>query len=119
MADLESKSLDAPEEERRFANGGADLVTVGGATIGRFTFQPGWRWSESVKPIVHTDSCQSHHQGVAVAGRIHVVADDGTETDIGPGEAYNIPPGHDAWVVGDETFVGYEFKSAAEYAKPS
>ena len=119
MGELEAKSLDSPEEVRTFANGSAGLVTVGGATIGRFTFEPGWRWSEAVKPIVGTESCQNHHQGVATSGRIHVVANDGSETDIGAGEAYNIPPGHDAWVVGDETFVGYEFKSAAEYARPS
>ena len=119
MSDLESKSLDAPEEERTFPNGSAGLVTVGGATIGRFMFQPGWRWSESIKQVVKTDSCQNHHQGVGVAGRIHVVADNGAEVEIGPGEAYNIPPGHDAWVVGDEPFVGYEFKSAAEYARPA
>jgi hypothetical protein len=119
MTDLESKSLDAPEEERTFPNGSAGLVTVGGATIGVFRFQRGWRWSESVKPIVKTDSCQNHHQGVVVSGRMHLVGDDGTEIDIRPGEAYNIPPGHDAWIVGDDEFVGYEFKSAGEHAKPS
>jgi hypothetical protein len=119
MSDLEGKSLDTPEEERTFPNGSAGLVTVGGATIGRFTFEPGWRWSESVRPIVKTDSCQNHHQGVVVAGQMHVVGDDGSEVDVLPGMAYNIPPGHDAWIIGDETFIGYEFKSAAEYAKPS
>jgi hypothetical protein len=120
MSDLESKSLDAPEEERTFPNGGAaGLVTVGGAKIGRLTFQPGWRWSESIKEIVKTESCQNHHQGVGASGRLHVAADDGSEIEIGPDDAYNIPPGHDAWVVGDEPFRCYEFKSAAEYGKPS
>ena len=118
MSDMEGKNLDAPEEVREFTNGSAGLVTVGGATIGRLTMEPGWRWSESIKQIVKTDSCQNHHQGVAVSGRLHVVGDDGSEIDIEPGTAYNIPPGHDAWVVGDETFTGYEFKSAAEYGKP-
>ena len=66
-----------------------------------------------------TESCQNHHQGVGASGRMQVAADDGSEIEIGPGDAYNIPPGHDAWVVGDEPFIGYEFKSAAEYAKPS
>ena len=75
--------------------------------------------SESVKPIVNTESCQNHHQGVVVSGRLRVVGDDGSEFEVGPGDAYNIPPGHDAWVVGDDQFVGFEFKSAAEYAKPS
>ncbi len=119
MADLETKNLDAPEETRSFDKGMAELVSVGGATIGRFTFNPGWKWSESVKPIVGTDRCQNHHQGVSLTGHMHVVGEDGTEIEIGPGEAYNIPPGHDAWVVGGEPFVGFEFKSAAQYAKPS
>ena len=99
MGDLESKSLDTPEEERAFPNGSVGNVSVGGTTIGRFTMQPGWRWSQSVKPIVNTDTCQNHHQGVAVGGQMHIVADDGSEIDIGPGDAYNIPPGHDAWVL--------------------
>jgi len=119
MADLETKKLDAPEETRSFDKGMAELVSVGGTTIGRFTFNPGWKWSESVKPIVGTDSCQNHHQGVSLTGHMHVVGEEGTEIEIGPDEAYNIPPGHDAWVIGTEPFVGFEFKSAAQYAKPS
>ena len=118
MGELRSASFDDPGETRAFDKGRSDLVTLGDATLGRLTFEPGWRWSESVKPLAGTDSCQSHHMGVVVSGRMHVEMGDGASTEIGPGEAYEIPPGHDAWVVGDETFTGFEFKSAAEYAKP-
>ena len=81
------------------------------------TAQPGWRWSECIKPIVGGDSCQTHHLGVVVAGRLH----DAAEAEVGAGEAYNIQPGHDAWVVGNEPFVAYEFDTTAAktYARPS
>jgi hypothetical protein len=117
MAGVESKSLDSPEEVRTPEKTNVDVVTVGGTEVGRFTFEPGWRWSECIKPVVGTDSCQAAHLGYAVSGRIHIEHEDGTTADIGPGDAYTIAPGHDAWVVGDEQFVGIEFKSAGEYAK--
>jgi hypothetical protein len=83
------------------------------------TFEPGWKWSECVKPVVGTDSCQVHHVGVVQAGRLHITHEDGTEADIGPGDAYVIEPGHDASVVGDQTFVALEFegRAAEEYAR--
>jgi hypothetical protein len=118
MGELRSGSFDTPDETRDIPNGVAELVTLGDTTIGRFRFQPGWKWSESVKSIVGTDSCQNHHLGVAVSGRLHVETESGEKAEVGSGEAYEIPPGHDAWVVGDEPFVGYEFRSAAQYAKP-
>ena len=118
MAGVESASLNTPGETRTFAHGKVELVTVGGSTVGRFSFEPGWRWSESVKPIAETDSCQSHHVGYALSGRMRVRGADGTESEIGAADAYDIAPGHDAWIVGDEVFVGLEFRSAAEYAKP-
>lgn len=118
MPRLNAISLDSPEETRTFDKGKAELVSLGESTVGRLTFEPGWKWSEALKPIVGTDSCQNHHVGYALSGRIHIVGDDGSEIDIGAGEAYEIPPGHDAWVVGDDTFVGLEFKSAAQFAKP-
>jgi hypothetical protein len=118
MSGVESISLDTPQETRTFPDGEAALVTVGGSTVGRFTFKPGWRWSTSVKPIVGTDRCENHHVGYALSGRMHVVDAAGIGTEIGPGEAYNITPGHDAWILGNETFVGLEFKSADVYAKP-
>ena len=83
------------------------------------TLEPGWRWSECIKPVAGTDTCQARHVGTVVSGTIHVSCDDGTETDLGPGDAYRIEAGHDAWVVGNDTFVGYEFESttADTYAK--
>ena len=119
MAGVESRDFDSPDETRTPDKTKVDVVRMGGATVGRFAFDAGWRWSECVKPVVGTDSCQIHHVGVVHSGRLAVRHDDGTELEIGPGEAYVIAPGHDAWVVGDEGFVGYEFetKAAEEYAK--
>jgi mannose-6-phosphate isomerase-like protein (cupin superfamily) len=98
-----------------------DVVDLGGIKAARMTFQPGWKWSECVKPVVGTESCQVHHVGVVISGKMHVVHNDGTEIDAGPGDAYVIEPGHDAWVVGNEELVGFEFDSSAAqtYAKPS
>jgi hypothetical protein len=118
MSGVESISLDTPQETRTFPHGEVQLVTVGGSVVGRFTFEPGWRWSTSVKPIVGTDRCDNHHVGYALSGRMHVVDGADVATEIGPGEAYDIAPGHDAWIVGDDTFVGLEFRSADQYAKP-
>jgi hypothetical protein len=119
MAGIESKSLGTPDETRTPDKAKIDVVSVGGATVGRATLQPGWRWSESIKPIVGTDSCEVHHLGVLVSGRIHLEHDDGSEADLNPGDIYNIQPGHDAWVVGDEEAVGIEFDTAtaAQFAK--
>jgi hypothetical protein len=117
MARLEKKSLDQPDETRPIDKGIVEIVELDGATVMRTTFEPGWRWSECVKPVVGGDSCQVHHVGFAMSGRMHVVMDDGSELDIGPGEAMQIPPGHEAWVVGDEPYVGVDFKGGAEYAK--
>jgi hypothetical protein len=117
MAGVESKSMDAPDEVRTPDKTRVDVVRVGGSEVGRLTMQPGWRWSECIKPVVGTDSCQAEHLGYAIAGHMHIEHEDGTTAEIGPGDAYVIAPGHEAWVVGDEEFVGVEFKSAAEYAK--
>ncbi len=119
MGNLHAGNMDAPDETRTFENGRVDLVRLGDVAIGRSTFEPGWRWSESVKPIAGTESCEAHHVGYAVSGRLHVVSDGGEEAEVGPGEAYVVMPGHDAWVVGDEPFVGLEFQSAETYAKPT
>jgi quercetin dioxygenase-like cupin family protein len=118
MADLETKSLDSPDETRPFEKGKAELVTLGGVTVGRGVLEPGWRWSEHVKPIAGTDSCQVTHTGYVVSGRLKVVMDDGSEGEAGPGDAYVIPAGHDAWVVGDQTFISVDFSGGmADYAK--
>jgi hypothetical protein len=115
---LETRSMDEPDERRSPDKTTVDVVNLEGVTLGRFTFQPGWRWSECVKPVVGTDSCQVSHAGYAISGRIAVRLNDGTEAEISGGTAYTIPPGHDAWVEGDEPFIGLEVMSAAQYAKP-
>jgi quercetin dioxygenase-like cupin family protein len=115
---LQAKSHDAPDETRTPPKTRVEVVRLEGHTIGRFTFEPGWRWSECVKPVVGTDSCQNVHVGYAVSGQIRVRMEDGTEGTIKAGDSYTIPPGHDAWVEGDETFVGIEVMSAEQYARP-
>jgi mannose-6-phosphate isomerase-like protein (cupin superfamily) len=118
---IQSKSIETPDEKRTFENGKWDIINIGGVTMGRATFQPGWKWSKSVKPIVKTDSCQSHHVGYVISGRLKLVMNDGSQAELGPGSVYDIPPGHDAWVEGNETFVGLELMgaTAAQYAKPA
>lgn len=116
---IAAKSLDAPEETRTFDNGHMDIVTVAGVTVGRGVFNPGWKWSNDVKPIAGTDSCQAPHTGYVISGRMHVVMDDGTEGEAGPGDAIVIGPGHDAWIVGDEPCVLLDFSGSANYAKPA
>jgi len=93
------------------------IVHVGDTTFGRGTFEVGWRWSQDVKPIAGTDSCQAHHTLYILSGRMHVVMDDGTEFELGPGDAGVIGPGHDAWTVGDEACVAFDTTGVARYAK--
>ena len=120
MADrIEVKSHDTPDETRTPDKTRIELVHVGPVTLGRLTFQPGWRWSECIKPVVKTESCQVHHVGYAVSGRITVRLEGGEQATIKAGDSYDIPPGHDAWVEGSEPFVGVEVQSAAEFGKPS
>ena len=102
---FEVKNVDNPDDRRDFAHGLLELVNLTGATIGRATFRPGWRWSTDVKPLVGTTSCQVAHTGYVVSGRFHVQMDDGRAYDLGPGDAHVVAPGHDAWVVGDEPCV--------------
>lgn len=116
MAGIESKSFDAPDETRAFDRGRLDIITLGSATVGRATFEPGWRWSESLKPMMGTDSCEAPHLGYVVSGHLHVEMDDGTAADAGPGDLFHIAPGHDAWVVGDETCVLVDYEGASHYA---
>jgi mannose-6-phosphate isomerase-like protein (cupin superfamily) len=111
-----NRSLESPDETRTFDLGQVQVVKIGDTTIGRYAFEPGWRWSESVKPIAKTESCQAHHIGYVLSGRLRVKTDDGGETEIGPGEAYEVQPGHDAWVVGDEAVRLVEFTGAERYA---
>ena len=119
MAGLSSKSFDAPDETRAPDKTKVEIVRLSGATVARFTFQPGWRWSECVKPVVGTESCQARHVGAIVSGQLHVVHNDGGEAEVGRGDAYVIEPGHDAWVVGDEPAVVVDWYGASNYAKGS
>ena len=119
VSKFEVKSHEKPDELRTPNKTRVEVVRLEGFTLGRFVFEPGWRWSECIKPVVKTDACMNSHVGYAVSGRITVVAKDGMKKTIGPGEAYTIPPGHDAWVEGNERFVGIEIMSAEQYAKPS
>jgi hypothetical protein len=114
---LEKKSLSRPEETRTFDKGRVDLVTVGEVTFGRARLQPGWRWSTSVKPIAKTESCEAPHLQYHVSGRLHVRMDDGTEVEFGPGDISQIPPGHDAWVVGPEPVEVIDITGMRHYAK--
>jgi hypothetical protein len=105
-----------PDDVRKLPNGKIELANLGDATIGRMTLEPGWKWSKDVKPIVNTNSCQMAHTGYGISGRLHVRMDDGTEQEFGPGEVSYVPPGHDAWVVGNEPFVAIDFTGMKEYA---
>ena len=119
MAKMLKKNLDAAEEVRSFegGKGKVELVDLASGGVGRATFEPGWRWSEHVKPIAKTDSCQAAHLGYYISGRMKVVMDDGQEEEFGPGDYAVIPPGHDAWVVGDEPCVVIDWQGFTNYAK--
>jgi hypothetical protein len=119
MEKLEVKSLNTPDEERTFDKGKLELVKIGGALVGRATFQPGWKWSESVKPLVNTKSCEAPHFQYHVSGTLRVLMDDGTQVDCRPGDVSLLPSGHDAWVVGNEPVVVVDFQGMVDYAKGS
>jgi len=114
---IEVKRFDNPDETRTFPKGRLDLIHVGGMTIGRATFEPGWRWSTCVKPLVNTKSCEQAHVGYLVSGSLRTRMDDGSEMLGRPGDAVNIPPGHDGWVEGTETVVFIDFQGMKDYAK--
>ena len=113
----EEKNFDKADEVREFPKGKLELVTIGGATIGRATLEPGWRWSNSVQPIAKTKSCEAPHFQYHVAGTLKVVMDDGTELTCGPGDVSLLPSGHDAWVVGNENVVVIDFQGMVDYAR--
>jgi hypothetical protein len=118
MAGLEIKSLFSPEETLVFAaKGHADFVSLGGGQVLQSVHEPGWRWSEHVKPIAGTDSCQATHLAYVISGRIHVRMDDGTEGELAPGDICSIASGHDAWTIGDEPCVLVDFGRIEGYAK--
>jgi hypothetical protein len=118
MSQMVKKNLAQPEETRTFDKGRLELVTLGGVTFGRAKLEPGWRWSTSVKPLVNTKSCEAFHLQYHVSGRLHVVMDDGSEDEFGPGDVSLLPPGHDAWVVGDDPVIVIDISGMKEYAQP-
>lgn len=111
------KSLNKPDETRPFPKGKIEVVKVGDLTFGKATFEPGWKWSECMKATAGTSSCQVNHNGYVVSGRMRIKMDAGTEIEVGPGDVFVCSPGHDAWVVGKEPCVAYDFAGAAVYAK--
>jgi len=117
VQEFESKSHSSPDEVRSPSKTRVEIVRLAGYTIGRFKMEPGWRWSECIKPVVKTNSCELSHVGHVIAGRMTVQLKDGTRKTVSAGESYVIPPGHDAWVEGNEPFVGLEVLSAEQYAK--
>jgi uncharacterized cupin superfamily protein len=120
MAQAEVRSFDSPDETRPFeGKGKAEAVELAGRTVLRSTYEAGWRWSNNVKPIAKTDSCQVFHIGYCISGRMKVFMDDGTELEVGPGEVCVIPPGHDAEVISDEGAQFVDFGEVSAFAKPS
>ena len=117
MAKIGSKNFKNPDEVRTFAKGKVEVVNLGEATIGRATFEPGWRWSTCVKPLANTNSCEVAHFGYQVSGTMRIRMDDGTELECKAGDVALVPPGHDAWVVGNEPVVIVDFQGMPNYAK--
>jgi hypothetical protein len=115
---VEQASFDKPDEVREGDNWRMELVNLAGdAQVGRITLQPGWRWTQDVKPVAGTDLCMAPHQQYQITGRMHVVMEDGTEFDTAPGEVVSLPPGHDAWVTGDEQVVAIDWQGASVWAR--
>ncbi|OGG01702.1 cupin [Candidatus Gottesmanbacteria bacterium RBG_16_37_8] len=114
---MEVKNFTSPDEVRTFEKGKVELVKIGGAMVGKATFEPGWKWSSHVKPLAKTQWCEAPHFQYLISGTLHVVMADGTETDLKPGSVSLLPPGHDAWVVGNEPVVGVDFQGMVDYAK--
>ena len=117
MASHEVKNVSASTEVRRFPHAKIELVNVAGGTVGRFTLEKGWKWSNDIKPVVKTEWCEAPHIQYVISGKYHVKMKDGSEFDIGPGDVASVPPGHDAWVVGDEPVVLIDVIGMKQYAK--
>ncbi|HLX22586.1 MAG TPA: cupin domain-containing protein [Usitatibacter sp.] len=113
----ELRNFGKAQEIREFPKGRVELVTIGGATIGRAIFEPGWRWATSVQPIAKTKSCEAPHFQYHVSGILRVRMDDGSEFDCNPGDVSLLPSGHDAWVVGNEPAVVVDFQGMLDYAR--
>lgn len=113
----EVKNFDKPNEVRSFPKGRLELISIGGETIGRAIFEPGWKWSESVQPLVKTKSCEAPHFQYHVSGALKVRMDDGSEFVCRAGDVSLLPSGHDAWVEGNEPAVVVDFQGMVDYAK--
>ena len=114
---MEAKNFASPDEVRTFEKGKVELVSIAGAMVGKATLEPGWKWSEHVKPLAKTASCEAPHFQYQASGTLHVVMDDGTERDLKAGDVSSLPSGHNAWVVGDEPVVLIDFQGMVNYAK--
>jgi class 3 adenylate cyclase len=119
MSELISKRFAEPDESVVLPKLEGQVLVLGEVYVARYVYQPGWRWSTDVKPQVGAPSCQHHHQGVVLSGQIQFVTDDGARRLCGTGEAFDVPPGHDAWVIGDEPCVTVEFRGVRDWAKPT
>jgi hypothetical protein len=119
VLDIVLRRFDTPDEVRRFEKGRLEIVRIGGMTLGRATYEPGWKWSLHVGPTVGTGSCAVEHVGLVLAGRVAVAMDDGRMTEMGPGDLFHILPGHDSWVIGDEPYVSLHLLGGDEYARPT
>jgi len=119
MKKAELKNFGKPDDIRDFPNGKVEVVKIGGATVRRAALKPGWRWSTSVQPIAKTKSCEAPHFQYHVSGALRVRMDDGTEFDCHPGDVSLLPPGHDAWVVGNAPVVVVDFQGMIDFAKSS
>lgn len=117
MEKAECKDFRKPDEVREFPRGRLELIKIGGATVGRAVFEPGWKWSTSVQPLVNTRSCEAPHFQYHVSGILRIKMDDGAEFDCRPGDVSLLPSGHDAWVIGNEPVVVVDFQGMIDYAK--
>ncbi|HYM81977.1 MAG TPA: cupin domain-containing protein [Candidatus Limnocylindria bacterium] len=115
--DLDLKRFERPDETRVFEKGRFELVTIGGLTLGRATYDPGWKWSVHVRPLAGTELCEVSHVGMVVSGRCAIAMKDGRTIEIAPGDLFSVGPGHDSWVVGSEPYVSLHFLGAGDYAK--
>lgn len=117
MPTATKKNISQPDETRKFPKGKFEVVNLEGWTIGKATFEPGWKWSESVKPIAKTPSCQAAHRMYVLSGKMRIVMDDGQNLEVGAGDVADVPAGHDAWTLGNEPCVALDFSAAKTYAK--
>ena len=115
MSGVEMKSFESPDEVRSLDKTTVEILRFGAGSVGRFTVEPGWKWSEHISPKMGTPTRQATHFGAVHSGHLHIVHEDGTSVDVGPGDTYTVAAGHDAWVIGDEPFVAFEFEAAENY----